>query len=576
MPAAALEKRTAERRIAAIVLPELLVEMATRTLLGGALTVTEQPRARAAKSQRAEAPKASKRTPPPLAVVLVPTDAAAADPEQLSAAARLDAVNSQARRYGVREGQSIAEASALVAGLVVRRLSLSALARALEGVAEAALGFGATVAVGPPDTVWVDVTGSAHLFGGETALGTELVSRVRAMGHAVRVAVAGGPTIARMLARWAQPVAAARGEPGLCVVPAQQTLAKMADLPVIALPLDEDLGAWLVRLGVLTVGELARLPRAALGTRLEGSARRVLELAQGRDDEPLVPFRPPRTIVEETSWEHEASGNEPLLFALRGLSARVSARLAGRGEAAQSLVLGIEHARAFARFNSAEPTTSLRFALSTPLWREEQLYRIVASRLERVKLAAPSVGLRLEVPVLVPSVARQLDFAEFMAGSQGAEDELPLIMAELVADIGEDRIGVLALVDSHRPEAQTALVPAELGKRSEAAREGRATRGQPRRAEPRRLPGAPTRLLPEAVPIQGALHVGAAFAVGERLYTVERILFEHRLEGVEWWSRSPIARDYVRLVLRGTGGFVEALAYVERQSQRAFLQAVAD
>ncbi len=572
MAAAALEKRAEARRIAAIVLPELLVEMAGRALLASEAPAAGS-RARGSKPPRGRT--AVKRRTPPLGVVLVPTDAAAADPEQLSAATKLDAVNAQARQYGVREGQSIAEASALVAGLVVRRVSLSALAHALESVAEAALGFGATVAIGAPDTVWVDVTGSAHLFGGEAALGTELISRVRAMGHGVRIALASGATIAQMLARWAQPVAAAKGEPGLCIVPAERTQAALAELSVIALPLDAELGEWLVRLGVLSIGELARLPRASLSSRLEGSARRVLELSQGRDQEPLVAFRPPRTIVEEMTWEHEASGNEPLLFALRGLTARASARLAGRGEAAQSLVLTIDHARAFARFNGAEPVTSLRFALSNPLWREEQLYRIVASRLERVKLAAPSVGLRLEAPVLVPSVARQLDFGEFLTGTQHAEDELPLILAELVADIGADRVGVLELVDSHRPEAQTVLVPAELGKRSEVKR-GKLTQGKPRRSDPRRLPGAPTRLLPEAVAIQGALHVGAAFAVGERLYTVERILFEHRLEGVEWWSRSPVARDYVRLVLRGTGGFVEALAYVERHSQRAFLQAVAD
>ena len=76
--------------------------------------------------------------------------------------------------------------------------------------------------------------------------------------------------------------------------------------------------------------------------------------------------------------------------------------------------------------------------------------------------------------------------------------------------------------------------------------------------------------------LEGPLHVGAALAISGRLYSVERIMFEHRLEGVEWWSRSPVARDYLRLVLRGGDGFIEALAYVERRNQRAYLQAIAD
>ena len=548
-----------ERRIAALVLTELLVELASEALFRG---------------------KNSAKRPgqPPLGVLLVPTQAAAEGDDQLNASARLSAVNREARRFGVREGQTIAEASALVSGLVVRRVAQPLLDRALEAVAEAALAFGAIVAVGAPDTIWIEVGASAHLFGGEASLCSELVSRVRAMGHAARVAVSVGPTIAQMLARWAQPVASGKGEPGVLVVPSERTLRAMADLPVIALPLSEEMRDWLVRLGVLTVGELAKLPASALGSRLEADAARVLELAAGRDRQPLTAFQPPRTLVEAMSWEHEASGNEPLLFALRGLSARVSARLSGRGEAAQSLVLSIEHAGAFARFRGTEPVTKLRFALSTPLWREEQLFRVVASRLERVKLQAPSVGLKLEVPVLAPAVARQLDFGEFISGTQGASDELPLILAELVADIGEDRVGVLKVVDSHRPEAQSALAEVVL-REPPGAKDAKDTKPGParlRKAEPRRLPGAPTRLLPEPLPLEGALRVGEAFAIDGRLYSVERIVFEHRLEGVEWWSRSPVARDYVRLLLRGGDGFIEALAYVERRSQRAFLQAIAD
>jgi protein ImuB len=378
--------------------------------------------------------------------------------------------------------------------------------------------------------------------------------------------------VAQMFARWAQPVSAGKGEPGVLVVPTERTSAALAELPVIALPLAEELRDWLVRLGILTIGELAKLPQNALGPRLEADAARVLELAVGRDREPLTAFQPARLLVETMGWEHEASGNEPLLFALRGLAARVSARLSGRGEAAQSLVLSIEHAGAFARFRGTEPVTKLRFALSTPLWREEQLFRVVASRLERVKLAAPSVGLKLEVPVLAPAVARQLDFGELLSGTQGAQDELPLILAELVADIGEDRVGVLKVVDSHRPEAQSVLTPVKLGEEANQAKKP----ARLRKVEPRRLPGAPTRLLPEPLALEGPLYVGAALAIDGRLYSVERIVFEHRLEGVEWWSRSPVARDYVRLVLRGGDGFLEALAYVERRSQRAFLQAIAD
>ena len=79
----------------------------------------------------------------------------------------------------------------------------------------------------------------------------------------------------------------------------------------------------------------------------------MLELLAGRDPEPLVAFRPAKVLVETMSWDDPVPGLSPLAFALRGLSARVSARLGGRGQAAQGLLLTIEHDAIDARFRGA-------------------------------------------------------------------------------------------------------------------------------------------------------------------------------------------------------------------------------
>jgi hypothetical protein len=89
--------------------------------------------------------------------------------------------------------------------------------------------------------------------------------------------------------------------------------------------------------------------------------------------------------------------------------------------------------------------------------------------------------------------------------------------------------------------------------------------------------GAPfTRLLPEPLLLDAALRVGATVAVDRRLYSIERLRFEQRLFAVEWWTRAPVQRDYVRLWLRGRDGVVEALAFVDRESNKRYLQAIAD
>jgi protein ImuB len=344
--------------------------------------------------------------------------------------------------------------------------------------------------------------------------------------------------------------------------------------------------SYLQRLGLLTLGDLARQPRAALAPRLGKEAARVLELCAGEDSAPLVPYQPPRTVVEESTWEDAVSGVEPLGFVLRGLAARLSARLCARGEAAELLEVTLTHDPVIARFRGAPLQTLLSFKLASPLHREAELRRIIAARLERLKLDAPTLGMRLSVLRLAPLVQRQLSLTELLAGdTSSGEEDLPLVLAELAADIGEDRVGVLSLVDAHRPEAQSRL-GAALPNAGHGRRKGKrahvqaraAPRAPLRKTEPpiwSKLPFPPTRLVPQPVELSAVISAGSTLVLGHTLYTIERLRFEQRLDAVEWWSR-PVARDYLRLWLQSESGGLEALVYVDRHSGRRYLQAVGD
>ena len=187
------------RRIVAIVLPQLACEIARRKL-----------------------PPAGNGVEGPIGVVLSRDGTGVAGTET----AVLDAVEDEARRYGVRAGQRVTEAAALLARLSVHRVTYGEIDAALGRVAEVALALGPVAALAlreapegaprtpwgdaPFDTVWLDVTGSAHLAGGEEALLAELEERLGALGHRARLAIAGGPRLAQALARWA---------PGLCGTP---------------------------------------------------------------------------------------------------------------------------------------------------------------------------------------------------------------------------------------------------------------------------------------------------------------------------------------------------------------------
>jgi len=535
-----VKKAAAERRIVAVVLPQLPCELV------------------------AESARLADR---PLGVVVVDAEGVLGE---LAATAPLSSTNEVAQRLGVTAGQTIVEARALVAGLRVQSLLRQRLESALQTVAEVALGFGTTVSIRLaqergaelPNTVWVDITGVAHLFEGERQLVTELASSVRALGHQVQIAVASGPWLAQALARWGA------------------TLS-VGELPIVALPLDAERAAWLTRVGVHTWGELAALPREAAAVRLGEHASLTLDLCEGRDDTPLTAYRPPRSLVEERSFEDPVDGLQPLAFVLRGLASRISARLAGRGEAAQALVVKLQHDRAIARLRGVPPQSEWRFDLSPPLYRENELYRLILSRLERVSLGAPTERVELSVPLITAAAARQLGFLV----TRGV-DELPVLLAELAADVGANRVGVLRVVDSHRPEAQSVLGQAVTEGRRERAVRSRRKGGSSRRARGKGgLTGddgrdqrlrVPTRFLPRPVPLRVALRGGASLFLGSRAYVIERIAFERRLEAVEWWSRTPASRDYFRLLLRGSQGVVEALVYVDRSTKERFLQAIYD
>ena len=540
-----------QRRIASVVLPDLLCELA---------------RARVELESELRGATLLRRKQQPLAVVLLQPG------EEVEATSQLDAVNGAARRYGVRPGQTVAEACALLASLFVQEVSREAVEQELGRLAEMALRFGATVALEAPDTLWIDITGSAHLVGGEEALAEELLEQLRGLDYRARVAIAGGPLLAQASARWS-------GR-SVRIVPSQSPAA-IAQLPVVALPLEAEQASWLARLGILTWGDLAALPRSAAGSRLGENATRILDLCAGHDSAPLQAYEPPRLITETSSWEDPVDGAQPLVFVLRGLVSRLSQRLQGRGEAAQVVELDVQHDRSIARLRGVEPSATLRFDLASPLWREGELLRVLRSRLERYELLAPSLGLSLRAPVITRALPLQLDLARGasrlgVAGPGRGPEMLPVLLAELMADIGKERVGILEKVDAHRPEAASRLsapspqVLAPPKKKPSVPQEGAVKPIEVR---------APTRLYAEPLPLsQATFRPGATLAIDRRLYSIERVQFEQRLDGVEWWTDAPTSRDYLRLWLERDGrkGGLEALVYVDRQTGKRYLQAVYD
>ncbi len=409
------------------------------------------------------------------------------------------------------------------------------------------------------DVVWIDVTGCAHLhetqgwgchpttgasplsprslFDGETILATRLARVIASLGHTCAIAIADGPRVSAMLARaMFQPLFSSRRHarggrsssylPEPLVVRPGENAQALAPLSVATLPLPPEDVRWLAKIGVRTIGELRELPREALGARLGAHARDVLSLAAGEDRAPLAPYVPPEIPVEEVELEYGIEGTQALTFVAKTLTDRLSSRLQGRAVAASRVELELRLDSAMLQANAntngntdADSHLVIGLDLPAPLSGASDLLAALRPKIERIELAAPVLKATLRAPVLVHQ--RSLALSLFEAEPK-AERALPRLVAELVSDLGADRVSTLALGDSWNPEDRSVLVP--FGKSRDGAT------GMDAKKKRRHLVSSvpePTRLLAEPR------------AVSRESIRVTRHLA--RLEAIEWWKLPPPA-----------------------------------
>lgn len=597
------------RQIVAVVLPQILIELAqaraeltlvaqsmkpptassrTREMRPGNLRQGEsrnRPSSGATDSHRKRVPQDLAREP--RAVIWLRQEESTLESE-LEAKRPLDAVNHAAKEFGVNVGQTIAEARALVAHLGISVVGHSRLQNALERIAESMSRFGETVSFAFPDTIWVDVTGTTHLFGGEWSLLEEIRGVLDELGHQARLALADGPQLARAFAVWET---RRQGKAAVVILPEQRQESVKA-LPISGLPLAREVKVNLTKLGLLTAGDLLARDLSVVSSRLGDEAPSVLALLRGEDTTPLAAYRPLELPEEVLDWDEPLSGNEPVLFALRRLTTQIALRLRGRAMAAQSVALTLKHDPAIARFRGRASHTRQIIQLVSPLARAEDLWRVLATRIDKIQVDVPNVGVALEVLSVEESKQRQLDLAVGFSKLDAADPErMAVLFSELASDIGAENFGTLRLANTHKPERMSLLcsvMTSQEKPKAEARRRGGLAKKTSSAEEPGnqgslgnwRKPTPelestselPARLLTVPTPVQTRFRVGELLPLGPKLYTITAVRFQRRLEAVEWWSNEPCSRDYVRLDLSSTQGELQVLAYVDRITQNRYVQ----
>ncbi len=361
------------------------------------------------------------------------------------------AVNPLAAAAGLAPGMPLADALSFLPGLVTAPAEPAADSAALTRLAEWCGRYSPWTAPdfqpgGGADGIKIEITGSAHLWGGEAALAADLARHLARQGITHRIAIAGTLGAARALARFA----AEDGRPALPAPGDEQ--AALATLPVEALRLDPVTAAGLRRVGLRHIGELYPMPRDALARRFGDAVARRLDQALGDMPEPLMPLGETPSRRVRLSFAEPISDPADLACAIERLVADLVPRLAREGVGARRLDL------AFHRVDGRVEHISLGTA--RPTRDPRHLARLLTAKLDTVDLGGdPGLGVEdmiLAVFAVEPLPAEQIASPLPCSGQVGADGETGAALAPLLdrlgARLGLDAVSRLEPRESHIPE----------------------------------------------------------------------------------------------------------------------------
>ncbi|WP_417599259.1 Y-family DNA polymerase [Pararhodobacter oceanensis] len=438
----------------------------------------------------------------------------------------LACLNAAAQEQGLRRGQALSEARALLPGLLTQPYDPVAPRRALLALRRWVLRYAPWAAVDGDDGLILDITGAAHLVGGEEALAVDLRNRLAAMGFEARIAIAPTRGAAWGLARYgAAPL-----------ITTEDAATAIAALPMAALRLPEETCAGLARLGLREVRDLGRAARATLVRRFGDELMLRLDQATGALSEPVAaPVDDPTYAIRLTLPEPIGLTSD-VMAALDRLLTRLCETLADKDRGARRLRLELQRADG----GRAEA----EIVLARPMRDAPAMAALFERAIDALDAGFGFDGLRLSAPL-----TEHLPPAQMMAPqSSGARrqssggtitgEDLADLMTRLGNRLGLDALARFLPAESHIPERGFQIASAVFTD----APDDHVWRFGPERPlllfppEPLSGPSAP--LPPRQFRWRGQ-RLGLRHAIGP-----ERITPEWWLDDPEWRSG---VRDYWRI-----------------------------
>jgi protein ImuB len=362
---------------------------------------------------------------------------------------RLIALNKAAQEAGLSRGMMLAGAKALVPDLMVADSDPAREADDLIALARWAMRWTPYVAPAKDlintHALFLDITGCAHLFGGESAMLADMLRRMRALGLTARAACASTPGAAFALARFAP-----EARDGLSAPDGAALRALVGSMPVEGLRISEVTAASLRALGLKTIGALAGQSSAALARRFGIDLVRALDRARGQEEEAIDP------VSEVIPRRVRLRLMEPLMTrdglekAIGKASGEICTLLERYNEGAMRVAVNLYRVDGVVLTLTGGAGRPHRDAV---LWNRVLRERIEALAngdgldlgfgVDLIEIGAPVVEVLAEVVVDLDPVA---------AAALASADALHRLADRMSARLGASRVTRLAAVASHVPE----------------------------------------------------------------------------------------------------------------------------
>ena len=444
-------------------------------------------------------------------------------------------MNASASTLGLKTFMPLADIRAMYPAILIDTADDIADLRLLEAISDWLARYTPLAGLNAPDGAMLDISGCAHLFGGEDAMRKDIVRRLHAQGFSARTGIAGTPGAAWALARYGDRRNITDSE-------LRETL--MA-LPLAALQLAPDKIDALARVGLKKIADITDRPRAPLAARFGATLLRRLDSALGLIDEPITPRLPVPPYIAERNFAEPVTQEDFILQTIEHLAVELAKTMEQRGDGARALQVTL--------FRVDGAVRRLSVATSKPLRDPRALCRLFKERFASLTDELdPGFGfdvIRLSVTTAEKTQATQNDIVTSANGS----DDIDHLIDRLGVRFGPRRVQRLGFAESHIPEYAVIATPAaqppqqagEVPERSEGRR------GE--LAQDTQSPARPLRLFerPEEIDAIAEVPDGppARFKWRRVAHEVAHAEGPERI-AMEWWRDNKgrsLTRDYFRV-----------------------------